>query len=455
MKEKSLPPFQSVFPPAELIARRTRVAEAIGRSAKAVIQGGASTGAFDVFRQSNEMYYLTGVEVPHAYLCIDGKTGSSTLYLPPRDEKLEKSDGPQLNCDDQSSARFLTGVDQVHPLKDLSADIQGCSSLFTPMSPAEGKLACRDTLLYAKKLQAADPWELQGSREEIFKARLCKMCPGVEISDLSPILDRCRLQKSFLEIQVMRKAGRITAQAISEAMRNTRAGMYEYQIAAIADFVFQVNGSRPGGAYRPIAASGKNIWNGHYFQNSDKLKDGDWILLDFAPDYFNYTSDIGRYWPVNGVYSKEQRELYGYIVEYHKTLLKLIKPGLTAGQIMDEAASIMRSIVDKTKWSNVAFESAARKTLEFRGHLSHSVGMAVHDVGDYTKEPLKPGTVFAVDPQMWVPDLEIYVRVEDTVLVTEDGVEVLTREAPLELNAVEDWMANTGSRTLIDVFCNK
>ncbi len=444
-----LPPFQTAFPLDEFAARRQRVAQAIGVNAVAVIQGADFTGAFDAFRQTNEMFYLTGVEVPQAYLLIHGKDARTVLYLPERDEKLERSDGPQLNCDNVDAVKFLTGIEFVRSRSALKEDLATTNRIHTPFSPAEGRQSCRDTLLHSRKAQVANPLNLHGSREELFRDKLKSFRPAAEMGDLSPILDRLRLIKSPREIQILRRAGRLTGLAVSEAMRATRPGLYEYHLAAVADFVFQLNGSRPGGGYRPIVATGKNIWNAHYYQNSSQLLAGEWVLLDFAPDCTNYTSDIGRFWPVSGRYSPWQRELYSFIVTYHKTLLELIRPGVLPDTIMDEAAARMESVVRSTRWSKTSFEQAAMQTLRFRGHLSHPVGMAVHDVGNYMREPLKPGLVFALDPQLWVPSEEIYVRVEDTVVVTEEGVEVLTTGAPLELDDVEALMSRPGQGSLI------
>jgi Xaa-Pro aminopeptidase len=172
--------------------------------------------------------------------------------------------------------------------------------------------------------------------------------------------------------------------------------------------------------------------------------DGDWILADCAPDYHYYTSDIGRIWPINGTYSPLHRELYGYIVEYHKVILAKIRPGVTAGQVHEESAEVMKEVVEQTRFSKPIYEEAARRTLEFRGHLSHTVGMTVHDGGSYRDDPLEPGLVFSVDPQMWIPEERIYVRCEDTVVVTEDGIENFTEAAPLELDDVEEFMKQDG-----------
>jgi Xaa-Pro aminopeptidase len=270
--------------------------------------------------------------------------------------------------------------------------------------------------------------------------------PEADIRDLSPILDGMRLIKSPAEIALMRRAGELTAIAALEAMRSTRHGVMEYQLGAVAEYQFLVNGAR-GGGYRPIIPGGSRIWSAHYFRNNRQLRDGEMVLMDYAPDLGGYTSDIGRAWPVNGRHTIEQRELYGFIVKYHKVLLRTIRPGVTASQILAEAADQMRPVVETTSWSKPAYERAARRALDFTGHLSHPVGMAVHDVGSYWGLPLQPGLVFAVDPQMWVPEEQLYIRVEDTVAVTGSGVENLTALAPMELHDVERVVSDGGMLT--------
>jgi Xaa-Pro aminopeptidase len=149
-------------------------------------------------------------------------------------------------------------------------------------------------------------------------------------------------------------------------------------------------------------------------------------------------------WPVNGQYSPLQRELYGFIVAYHKALLRRIRPGRTDVQIQREAAAEMSGYLASHPLSKPAYEEAARRALSFPYHMSHCVGMAVHDVGHYRGGELRPGMVFALDPQMLVPEERLYIRVEDTVAVTEDGIENLTAAAPLELDDVEALMREPG-----------
>lgn len=437
------PYFQFAFQPAELSARRRKVLDAIGPHAVAVLQGAPATGGHASLRQTNEFFYLSGVEVPHAYLLLDGRSRTSILYLRRRDEREERSEGSTLNSDQRAVARRITGVEAVSAPEALARDVRNAAVIYTPFSPAEGRQMSRDTALRGRELLAADPWARYPPAERRFVRRLRRLSRTAAIRDLSPILDRLRLVKSPAEIELLRRAGRLSALAVTEAMRCTKAGLAEYHLAAVAEYVFLVNGAG-GAGYRPIVASGANAWNAHYYRNNCALRRGDLILMDCAPDCCYYTSDIGRMWPVSGRYSRAQRELYGFMVEYHKTLLRLIRPGVMAAQVHDEAAGKMSPVVEKTKWSKPGFAEAARQTLAFKGHLSHGVGMAVHDVGNYQAEPLRPGIVFALDPQLWVPAERLYIRVEDTVVVTDSGNENLTRLAPLELDEVERTMRERG-----------
>ena len=166
--------------------------------------------------------------------------------------------------------------------------------------------------------------------------------------------------------------------------------------------------------------------------------------MDHAADYAYYTSDIGRMWPVNGTFTTAQRTLYGFIVDYHRRLLARIGPGVDSWELMAEVREEMAPIVERTDWAAPHHRAAAQGALEFNGHLSHPVGMAVHDVGDYRSRPLEPGVVMAIDPMIWIPEERQYVRCEDTVVVTADGCEVLTSAAPLDCDEIEAAMGEDG-----------
>ncbi|HUU92908.1 MAG TPA: aminopeptidase P N-terminal domain-containing protein [Phycisphaerae bacterium] len=430
--------FQTDFPPEEFAARRAGLFDAIGAGAHALLQGAPPVRGFQVFRQSNEFYYCSGLKAPQACLVLAGADRTATLYLPQRPEG-RTAEGASLAAQDADLICRATGLDAVHPIESLAGHLAAASVLYVPHSPAEGRLASRDELTRADRCVAADLWDGRPTREQHLLGLVRARLPGVEVRDLSPVLDALRAVKSPREVAVLRQAGRLSALAVAEAMRATRPGMIEYELGALANHIYLAHGAR-GEGYRAIIASGSNAWHAHYFRNNCPMADGDLVLMDTAPDVGNYTSDITRMWPVNGTYAPWQRELYGFMVEYHKVLLARIRPGATADQIHAEAAAHMAKVIDRTTFSKPAYAQAARRTLEFKGHLSHPVGMAVHDVGGYHSNPLRPGVVFAVDPQMWVPEERLYVRVEDTVAVTDAGIENLTHDAPLDLDDVEAAM---------------
>ncbi|HUU89991.1 MAG TPA: Xaa-Pro peptidase family protein, partial [Phycisphaerae bacterium] len=430
--------FQTDFPAEEFRARRARVFDAIGPQAHALLQGAPPVRGFEVFRQTNEFYYCSGLEVSQACLLLSGADRTAALYLPHRPQK-RSAEGESLAAEDADLVGEMTGVDAVHGLETLSDHLSTVRTLYTPHQPAEIGKASRHELALADKLAADDPWDGRPPREQNLIRLLQSRLRRLQVRDLTPVLDGLRAVKSLREVALLRRAGRLSAVAVTEAMRATRPGMVEHQLGAVAEYVFRFYGAR-GEGYRSIIASGRNMWFAHYFRNNSRMQDGDLVLMDTAPDLGNYTSDIGRIWPVGGVYNQWQRELYGYIVAYHKALLACIRPGVTAEQIHAEAAAGMAEVIDATPFSKRTYKAAALRTLEFKGHLSHPVGMAVHDVGSYKEAPLVPGLVFAVDPQMWIPEEELYIRVEDTVAVTDSGVENLTAAAPLELDDVEAVM---------------
>jgi len=289
----------------------------------------------------------------------------------------------------------------------------------------------------------ADPWDGRPSKAGHFINLLKQRYPQFEIRDLSLTLDNMRLIKSETEIEIIRQASELAGLGIAEAIRSTQPGVFEYQLEAAANFVYKMNGAR-GLGYSAIVAGGTNAWMGHYSANSDPVRDGDLILMDVAPDYHYYTSDVTRMWPSNGRFTQDQRDLYGFIVEYQKTLLRYIRPGVTPDQVMQESAADMRKVFEQIEFSKEIYRDAAEGAFTFKGHLSHPVGMSVHDVGNYRDRKLLPGMVFSIDPMIWVPEERLYIRMEDVVVVTDDGVENLSGNLAMELDDIERLIKEEG-----------
>jgi Xaa-Pro aminopeptidase len=433
------------FPPEEFAARRGRVFDQIGKGAVAVVQGAALPEGSGVFRQANDFYYLTGLETPHSYLLLDGRARRATVFLPHRDEARDANQGKTLAAEDAAEVRKRSGVDAVFGVEALSVQIAGMQirlpapPLYAPSAPLQGVMGSRDETLRAQAEAAADPWDGRLSRSAQFLSLLRSRFPSLELRDLSPILDELRLVKSPREISVIREASRIAGLGILAAMKRTQEGAFEYELDAAARHVFLSSGARFEG-YPSITAGGANAYMGHYMANASRLKDGDMVLMDFAPDYRYYTSDITRNWPVSGKYTKDQRALSEFIVAYRDALLKRIRAGVTADQVMDGAREEMAPLVERLAVSKEIYREAARGMLKFRGHLSHPVGMTVHDVGNYRKGPLEAGQVFALDPMLWVHEERIYMRIEDVVAVTATGVENFTSFMPSTPGEIEKVM---------------
>jgi Xaa-Pro aminopeptidase len=446
---QSVPYYQSHFPPEEFKARWEKICQRIGDRAVAIVQGMPPVNGFIFPRQTNEFYYLCGIETPQSYLMLDGQKRKATLYLPPRNRRLESAEGRILSADDAELVKKLTGVDEVLSIEAMKEEqmpqVKAAQAIYTLFSPAEGNAQSRLELRSANNSIKADYWDGRGSREENFAQLLRKRFPQAEVKDLTPILDSLRAIKSPREIAVIRRASQLAGLGIIEAMKSTKPGVFEYQLDAAARYVFLVNGARLEG-YRSIVAAGTaNIWNMHYYRNTGELKDGDLVLMDYAPDYGYYVSDIARAWPVNGKFSPEQRELLQFVLEYRNAILKRIRPSVEVKQIMNEAKKAMEPVFERTKFSKPMYEKAARNLVERGGGVfSHPVGMAVHDDGGYSWGPLRPGHVFSIDPQLRVPEERIYLRYEDVVVVTDKGVENFTDFLPSELDDIEKLVGQGG-----------
>ena len=455
--------YQTDFPAEEFGAVTRRCSSRSARMRVAVVQGMPQTEGFTLPRQHNTFYYLSGIETPGAYLLLDGRTKKVTLYLPARNPRLEAAEGRVLSAEDVDLVTRISGADQVlaapadgrHQLagdRDAAPGAtpaarrgQPAAAIFAEFSPAENQGQSRGELVAAETARVNDPWDGSGSRQRRFVELLRARHPRAEVKNLNPILDEMRSVKSPREIAMVRRASQIAGLGLMEAMRSTEPGVTEYQLDAAARYVFLVNDARLEG-YRSITASGtENINNMHYFRNTSTLKDGDLVLMDFAPDYRYYVSDIGRVWPVNGKYTAQQRELLQFVLEFHKAVMSRIRPGVTADQIHEEARQAMEPVFARTRFSKPPTNRRrAPWSKPGGGVFSHTVGMAVHDVGSYRGGPLKPGQVFSVDPQLRVREENLYLRFEDTVVVTETGVENFTDFMPMELDDMEKLVLEKG-----------
>ncbi len=438
--------FQKHLSVEELAVRRERLLDEVGADAHVLLRG-ASEEHGPRFLQSKTFYYFAGIVTPGAFLMLSGGERKSTLYVQQRDPERHPNE-TGLGVVDATEIKAAIGVDEVCDVALLAEHLGEVKTLY--VQDAEDEFACQTRFVGAARAnqRAEDPWDGRPSATQNFINLVKARNPKIEIEGLTPIVAEMRRVKSGSEIEMLRRAGYLSALATTEAMRMTRPGLVERQLAAVASYIYDTHGAT-GEAYQQIIASGNNMQFGHYWRNDAVLADGDIVLMDSAPDYGEYASDIGRIWPVNGTYEPWQRELYSYITTYHTTLLGLLKPGVTKDEVQQEAAQIMAGVLERTTFSKEIYRVAAERVLN-SNPLSHPVGLAVHDGSPYKHKPLEPGVVLSVDPMMTVPEEELYIRSEDTVLITEDGVENFTGSAPLECDEIEATMKEAGSFPLYD-----
>jgi Xaa-Pro aminopeptidase len=269
--------------------------------------------------------------------------------------------------------------------------------------------------------------------------------PALEQRDLSPILNRMREIKSPAEIAIINRATKIGGEAIIEAMRSTVPGLTEQELDAVGQFIFIRHGAQ-GEAYRAIVASGPVATNPHHRAGPKVMVDGELVLMDYCPDLGYYRCDITRQWPVNGKFTPVQRELYGFYLGVYEAVLYSIKPNITAQDVVKAALPKMEKILAETKFSKPIYENAAKQYVERyrRGaNLGHAVGMATHDFGGGSGL-MRPGLVFTIEPEFRVPEEQIYIRLEDMIVITDSGARITSDFVPRSIAAVEKTIAESG-----------
>jgi Xaa-Pro aminopeptidase len=442
------PLFTDAIPAAEFTARRAQVMASIGEGV-AIITGATERPDYEKFKQNKQFFYLSGVEVPRAILLVDGKTKRSTLFLPARNPGAEGSEGPVLGPGPE--AELLTGVESVVDRAGFDAALKAIAAerrhIYVPFREESIGAVATDRVRAHERATAADPWDGRKSKEAVFREKVQAVATGLEIADLDPILDKLRLVKSANEIKLIREATRLASLGILEGMKAAEPGMYEYEIEAIADYVFKRNNTM-GIGYFALVATGTNAAWPHYHAAQSRLENGDLVLFDYAPEFKYYTSDVTRMFPANGRFSSRQRELYGIYVKLYMALMTSIGPGPAADR-MKTAHAKMTRIMESFTFADPKIKEAATafvaRYANPRGSYGHWVGLEVHDVsGGPFDGVYKPGMVFTIEPALTIRDERIYIRLEDTIVITEAGYENLSAHLPMEIDDIERVMREPG-----------
>jgi Xaa-Pro aminopeptidase len=398
------------------------------------------------FRQDSDFYYLTGFNEPDALaVFIPGRSqGEYILFCREFDEKKALWEGAHAGLE---GAIKHYAADDSFPIDDIDDIVSGMlenkTKVFYPMG--------RDTDLD----HSLQEW----IRHIRSQSRSGVMAPA-ELASIEPIVHEMRLFKSAAELKLMRYAAQISAEAHVKAMQLCVAGKYEYQVEADIVHHFMQSGLR-NVAYPSIVAGGKNACTLHYTENSDKLKNGDLLLIDAGAECDHYAADITRTFPVSGKFSEPQALLYQLVLDAQFAAIEQIRPNVPWNAAHDASVDVLTKGLVKLGLLKGTVSKLIKneKYKQFYMHrIGHWLGMDVHDVGDYKIHQewrlLQAGMVLTVEPGLYIPEdcksvdkkwRGIGIRIEDDVLVTKNGYEILTHEVPKTITEIETLMAEAKS----------
>jgi Xaa-Pro aminopeptidase len=403
-------------PTKRLEARRAALAGLVGDGVVLLKSAGTKSIEGDYpqdsdFRQENNFFYLTGVEVPDSWIVLiaaEGKLRAEILFIPERDPATEMWTGRKPSFEEASEVSGVVDVRSVEDFEEsavgsLKSDA-GVGTIFVPLNPNS----------------RYDPHVLA----LLFEGQ-------AEVADVEPALAELRLVKDDFEIAMLRRAIEITDDAHRAAMLAARPGMYEYELEAVIEFNFRLGGAERVG-FPSIVGSGPNSVVLHYDKSRRRMEEGDLVVMDIGAEYSYYSADVTRTIPVSGRFTDRQREIYKLVLGAQEAALAAVKPGKNLFDV-DRAARIYLK-------ENGATACGPKSCVEYFPHgVGHWLGMDVHDVGEYTAT-FEPGMVFTVEPGIYLPDEGIGVRIEDDVLVTESGYELLSN-APRDPDEIEALMS--------------
>ena len=375
------------------------------------------------YREDNDFFYFTGLADPGAILVMDATNGNTTIFEPqqgPRGKQVYGANLLSMTPEAQEKLGFKTAS----PLSSLDGML---SSLLGKETDLWLRLTFPDKADGARQEigrdYAADynnPYgdPLPGDRAALKK--LAERYPVAHQRDATAFIDDMRNIKTPQEIELLRRNGKLSAEGIKQAIAHAHPPMFEYQIEAQAAFVFR-NGGAQGWAYPAIVSSAENINTWHYFNDRRQIQANELVVFDFAADLDHMTMDITRTFNISGKFTPEQAKWYAVDLESQKASIAMLKPGNTYEQVADAGKAVFEK------------NGIAKQWYGFPGHF---VGLATHDVKHPTG-PVKAGQVVTIEPIVEFPDQQMHFRVEDTILITDNGPEILSSSVPKEMSDVE------------------
>ena len=421
--------------------------EKIGKDAIAILPAAhEKLRSYDTeykFRQDSDFWYLTDFPEPDAIAVITPKKKTKfTLFVRPRDPAMETWYGRREGTDGAKknyAAQKAVSIEKFD--KELPKLLDGYEKLYYRFGV--------DRILDDKILDYLSTQRVR---------RLKTAYPPHTIIDPTILIHEMRLHKNDQEIELMEKAAEIAAEAHILAMQNCKPGMNEAQIESIIEHHFRMNEAN-GAAYNSIVGGGGNATILHYVENNAELKDGELLLIDAGCEYKGYASDITRTFPVGGKFTQAQRDVYDIVLEVEKACIEATKPGTTVKERQDLSIEMLTEGMKKLGLLKGKTEKLIKdkKYEKYYMHgVGHYIGMDVHDAGRYFNDqtakdsrPFAAGMVLTVEPGLYIPPDDkdapakyrgIGIRIEDDVLVTEDGNRNLTTKVPKEAEEIEELM---------------
>jgi Xaa-Pro aminopeptidase len=393
------------------------------------------------FRPESDFWYLTGFAEPDSVLVLlpglaPGSAPRSVLFLREKDREREIWTGRRLGV---AAAPAALGVDEARPIEKLWNELPKL-------------LENHERILYRTGLDETRDRRMLETITKLRGAARGNIVPPLELADVSPTLHELRLFKSPQEIELMRRAARLSQEAHTEAMKRAAPGVNEREIDALIEYTFRKGGAT-GPAYTPIVAGGANACILHYVENDQPLADGDLLLIDAGAEFDHYASDVTRTFPVNGRFTDDQRAIYDVVLAAQLAAIEHVRPGVTFVSVHERALAVLcRGLAELGLCAGTESEVLAKETYKrfYMHRTSHWLGLDVHDCGAYlangSSRTLEPGMVLTVEPGLYIaPDdttvdarwRGIGVRIEDDVLVTATGSDVLTQAIPKSVSDVE------------------
>ena len=377
------------------------------------------------FTPNRNFYYLTGIKEEDHILVMTKINGvkSSKLYIKDIDLEMEKWVGKSIR---KEEAEEIAAVDEVKFKSQFDGDIHGMITMKEEIN----------LYLDLERMSA----NREGTISHRFANEITTKYPQVRINNVYSKIGELRLKKSQEEVDKIKKAIEITKSGIEKLMSEARVGMKEYELEAYFDFNCKVKGAT-GLAFTTIAAAGENATTLHYVDNNCELKENDLILFDLGAEYNCYNADISRTFPVNGKFTERQKEVYNAVLRVNEEIINLIKPGMKYKDVNEKATELIAE--ECIKLGLIKDKSEVRKY--YYHSIGHSLGMDTHDIETPHRDIIfEPGVVFTVEPGIYIAEEGIGIRIEDDILVTEDGVINLSSDIIKTVEEIENFMSKNG-----------